>query len=1063
MPVSHEPAGHQEAEPVQGSEYPITITKPAAAGLATSWTPPEEIRHHFVAPGIVPALLVLMLAFLLGYMPVRNSDFWLHLAAGRHVLEGRDASFSYVQESQWLHYGWLYDVVLYGLFVSLGATALVALKSCLTAVLAGFMLAAGRVGRSLWVPAGTTMLTLMVMAPWFSLRPVFASYVCFAVVLYCLKRYECGAPDWKVTLALAALFALWANLDGWFVLGCLLLGCWWVGQLLYLKTRLGTAQRSQGGVAPAPLLPSTLLLLGCVTACLVNPNHALVFVPKGDHIFSGVAQYLQTDPLLRAEIVAPWREVYFSNRFFLTGPGLAFWLLVFLGLLSFMLSREGMIRRGVIWCLFLIVSFFQAQVIPFFAMVAGVTLARNAGAWLASRQPQRRHVLAKAGLFLTALAVAAGAWIGLFQSSGLGPRRGTAEVDPGLVGLANQLSEWRAQRQLGDGNGFHLAPETANQIAWLCPREKDFLNSRLAVSPAQAAEYVAVRTGLLAGPGAETTNWRDILRTHKINHVVVYSKDELQTEIAFANLLRQNREWPLLYLGGGAAIFGWRDPADADTARLFTALEKNLDHLAYDSHETSPAPVQGSQREPLSFQWWEAFWKERPIRTSEARAAHMVVTAYDALSPIQRADNFKRWSAFLWASLVAEESWPVAIPLFMGTGDARHKLFLTGQDDGPPAALYLAIRAARRAVDQNPDDVRAYLALGEAYYRLHTGTRERVWANLLPDIGRIRTVQAINAYYNALRLDPDLSTAHDRLAHLFISMEYKDLALKHLREYVRCVRRQAQRTDEGRENLEKLLARPERLLRNLAREVEQLTDRFEINASNLKVFDRANLAGRLGLAGKALETLLESDVSAFGTEGMDMELKLLLLTGNAEKVRLWMHEEQEGMLKAYHWNKVQLHASVGNYVLADEELLKLERVRVLNRDDLTLYGAAGFVLGNGILAPARGGLFQRIPAKVFLVTGVLPPRTYRLLPDEDETVIGLWTVAQGLNRQAKLEVLRGLLMVEAGQIAQAAHQFSKALAVFRSVSAVPFAAEPETIAARDIAARFLKVIAAPEP
>src|SRR5262249_26085086 len=49
------------------------------------------------------------------------------------------------------------------------------------------------------------------------------------------------------------------------------------------------------------------------------------------------------------------------------------------------------------------------------------------------------------------------------------------------------------------------------------------------------------------------------------------------------------------------------------------------------------------------------------------------------------------------------------------------------QDDGPPGMLLLAVRAARRAVNENPQDARAYLLLGEAYLHMMLNTRERAW------------------------------------------------------------------------------------------------------------------------------------------------------------------------------------------------------------------------------------------------------------------------------------------------------------------------------------------------
>src|SRR5713101_997593 len=140
--------------------------------------PPPALPESGRQTGLVPACLVLVLAFLLAFMAVRNSDFWLHLAAGRNLLEQRDASFSYLEGTPWVNHSWLYEVLLYEAFSWLGETPLIVLKACLAAAIGLLLLLAGRVGRSFWIPAGATMLTLVAMGPWLSFRPVLVSYVC---------------------------------------------------------------------------------------------------------------------------------------------------------------------------------------------------------------------------------------------------------------------------------------------------------------------------------------------------------------------------------------------------------------------------------------------------------------------------------------------------------------------------------------------------------------------------------------------------------------------------------------------------------------------------------------------------------------------------------------------------------------------------------------------------------------------------------------------------------------------------------------------------------------------
>src|SRR5205807_152233 len=109
------------------------------------------------------------------------------------------------------------------------------------------------------------------------------------------------------------------------------------------------------------------------------------------------------------------------------------------------------------------------------------------------------------------------------------------------------------------------------------------------------------------------------------------------------------------------------------------------------------------------------------------------------------------------------------------------KRFVLGEDDVPPALLYLTIRAARRALAVNPSDAQSHLVLGETYLRLLKGTRERVWAEQVPELAQLRRAQASAALNKALALDPALVKAHLTLGQLYQEIGYLEPALRHLR------------------------------------------------------------------------------------------------------------------------------------------------------------------------------------------------------------------------------------------------------------------------------------------
>src|SRR5262249_57459312 len=112
---------------------------------------------------------------------------------------------------------------------------------------------------------------------------------------------------------------------------------------------------------------------------------------------------------------------------------------------------------------------------------------------------------------------------------------------------------------------------------------------------------------------------------------------------------------------------------------------------------------------------------------------------------------------------------------------ACQQWYALDQDDSPPALLYLAVRAARRALAADPGDAQAHLLLGESYVRLLHDTRERIWAQRVSQLVQLRRAQASAALNRAVALQPDLAKAHAYLAGLYQEMGgYLDLTLKHL-------------------------------------------------------------------------------------------------------------------------------------------------------------------------------------------------------------------------------------------------------------------------------------------
>src|SRR5262249_28776060 len=487
------------------------------------------------------------------------------------------------------------------------------------------------------------------------------------------------------------------------------------------------------------------------------------------------------------------------------------------------------------------------------------------------------------------------------------------EVDRILQRTALQISRWRRQGNLPwKGNGFNLSPDAANFFAWFCPGEKGFVTSHLALSDSVLWDYIAVRQALI---GPESRDWRGILRQRKIDHVFLFGSDRRLVRAALRKTLANSQEWPLLFAGGSMIIVGWRGPELATGQDSFAGLEWDIDRIAFGRALTDAVPQTRPATEPAPYYWWEAFRRPRAHRSFDQDQATGLLDLFEMLGPAQG----RKITALLLANQVGTGC---TIGTFLLPAPWQSRVLLDSLDEGPPGALFLAIQAARRALHDNPDNPELHFVLGEGYYLLTRKTHERVWIKAFPHLGRIRTVQAIAGYSQAIRLNPNHLQAHLRLGEMYLDMHYKDTALEHFRAALDIVTRHGPRPGEYPDLFRRRKERLRANVKSLSQEVEKLLEKYEINSENLRLADRAKMAGHFGLPSLALKSLLATDISAFGIDGMELELKMLINVGQGARVREWMeleHEKKLGEAKA-NWIHVQLGAASGDYHVADQHI-----------------------------------------------------------------------------------------------------------------------------------------------
>jgi hypothetical protein len=654
------------------SLQPLPAPKPPVA--------PERVARRRRALDGVLVALVLLFAFECALFPAANSDFFMHAAVGRAISTGVPLSvdpFAFTTAGvYWVNHNWLYDLAVWAIYSipEVGGVLLVVLKALAIAALAELMLRSARPpGRSLWIPAACVGLAILVLSARVFLQPVCVSYLFLGLTFWLLRRPRlfdkrtAGVPGrraeaparplWSLWL-LPPLFALWVNLDGWFLLGPAVVALYLLGEALQVWIVPG-----DDGPAPGELRTLTLALVVGVAACLLNPFHYHAFVLPAQLGFTEAGELLRDDIQFKTTFLSPFDNdpnlgyTYLHSNVGLSVAGVAYFPLALFGAASFGLSLWAgklNLSRLLVWASFFALSALHMRAIPFFAVIGGPIMALNFLDFAAARSgtAATRGGAARwavGGRLLTAFAVVVllvVGWTGWLQARPQEQRRvgWTVEPDASLRAAAQQIAAWRRDGLLqGDVHWFNDSPEVLNYMAWYCPGERGFFDQRLALYDRNVvAEYLQVRKSLDSHQEKEA-GWRKVFRPHDVRFLFHFDIDPQRTSSPIRRLFEGGKEWPLAFQSGRALIFGWRaDPAKAGKPDdPFLAPEINDEVKAF-GPEAVRAP-EPPARAPQPRQWWTILWSAPPLRPPEAYDAAVHLTRFDSQRPAYAARNRVLW------------------------------------------------------------------------------------------------------------------------------------------------------------------------------------------------------------------------------------------------------------------------------------------------------------------------------------------------------------------------------------------------------------------------------------
>jgi hypothetical protein len=974
---------------------PAAPVSPPTQAVAVTTAPAVSLRR-----ATTPAALVLALfAVLLSSFPARNLDLWAHLSAGRDVFTAGRFDPT-----------WLFDAAAYLIASAVGAGGLVAVKAVACGAVAVLLFRLSAV--SGWrVAFAVTGLTVLAMGTRLLVQPETVSVVCLAVAVWLTYRHSPARPSVWPGWPLVLLFVVWANADTRAVVGLAVVALARLGQLLDARGR-------------QPFWPAVGRWLGGVgiltAAACASPSHVTALTVPAE-VRDGWKAVSTPSPDALA-VHSPFDPDYVA-QFQVNSSALSYYPLLALGLLSVLLNRKGWRWGWVLpWVGLAVVSGLQARAIPLFAVVAGPVTAWNLQAVLARRpSPPARPRTRQAGLIAGGLIVAAflvAAWPGWLQGPPYEPRRWAADGPPAAERGAEFLARAAAAGVWpADSRTLYLSPDTRGMVRWHYPQDDGLYDPDLVAA--------------LLTPGQEEDARRQ-LRERKVSRVVVsHAEPGGAAKLALDRLLSAPSEWRVLSLAGGLVVFGWSDPERPADPDPYARWVVDYDRLGLRPDESERPPQE--RPEP---HWWEVFWTPAPpTRPAGRDEAAVLLRQADAMIGTSTERNLTDWEAAQLAGLVgAGAGWvgpasggdaALRLTLFRpaDTRDgvrpppqtelvfALQQRFANDRGPIPVGVVYAAVRAARRAVAENPTDPQSLLILAQAYATLN-GTCELGWGRRLTQLQRVRQVQQAAALNRAVALDPRLARGHLELYRLYRGTGCLDLAVEHLRAYKSLPPRWGgpPKTGDAAKSLD---AELEQLTRQLASRTEQ----YEADTAKVSVSERALRAVQLELGGKALDLLLKSDVSAFGAKGVELEVDLLLRTGRPKDVLEWLSEEVGGSLGEgnYHWSRAQAFLALGDYDAADGELRLMVGPDGRQISPRAAAEEMAEAVGKGVLDGQTGGTSFGHLVMLALAQSDLQGRVME--------------ASRSLGLEANKITLRGVMGLEAGEPDRAAAAFRDALAL----------------------------------
>ncbi|MBI1831728.1 MAG: hypothetical protein HYR84_09790, partial [Planctomycetes bacterium] len=502
---------------------------------------------------------------------------------------------------------------------------------------------------------------------------------------------------------------------------------------------------------------------------------------------------------------------------------------------------------------------------------------------------------------------------------------------------------------------FNTSLELGNIMQWYAPDVRYCLDTRRGLFPGLAAQLDRVRVAL-SDPDHPQKDWQDLFRERAVDQAAISLFRNSENHRKQAQLWWSGAEhWRQRFADHRVLVFSWSGPGKTWPADEWI---KDLNRQAFgEAPEAERPPLRGTPA-PESPSTWMLYLQGVDPTPQLVGDAAMQQFRY-------RQHNF--WTVqglevgsmvFVGTSTTLSGSSGALGPVFSFSLQKLTRTPLT--DFGPPAIPILALRAARRAVAENPLDADTHKLLLTATETLRT-YQEDFWAGIIrsprsqhPSVlrDRIRQTQMLASAYHAVQLQSDNPELHEELAKVYLQQNLRDLALEHIQLAFKGHESRIMAGKYGPKNpkeremvlkeyynkmVDPIDKSVRRRLAKFRDNTAMLTPPQKVQFALIEPFDEFVEGGgvdrtALGLGKKAFDLLTAIDEKSLTKDEQPLYLRLrfdlLLAIGNVDVAKANIEQpEVRKAIPPLDLAQIQLFVggALGEYANMDEALLSIEK------------------------------------------------------------------------------------------------------------------------------------------